>query len=80
MHRGFSLVRVVGPGVVGPSLGCGCLLDCSFFSGTTSARTSDPGASVGQVRGRWILKILNRQPLDLNTTSVGAECGPDTNQ
>jgi hypothetical protein len=31
MHRGFSLVRVVGPGVVGPSLGCGCLLDCSFF-------------------------------------------------
>jgi hypothetical protein len=39
-----------------------------LLTGTASARTSDLGASVRRVRGRWILKILNRQPLDLKTT------------
>jgi hypothetical protein len=45
-----------------------CIAYIHFLYGTASAWTSDPGASVGRVRGRWILKILNRQPLDLKTT------------
>jgi hypothetical protein len=27
-----------------------------FLYGTASARTSDPGASIGRIRGRWILR------------------------
>jgi hypothetical protein len=36
--------------------------------GTASAWTSVPGASIGRVSNRWILKMLSHQPLDLKSS------------